>query len=382
MPNPNAIVSASIRLEPPLDRTPAEMLRAERGLSVELDDGRRIRLDPANERSAGYAQILDGLSKLRRPVYLEVDPASNAITRILVPHVARVTGVNAGKPDTLDVELDASHARHLLRLKDPDAASLERQLREALKSGKTVILVEDDAHNIMEVRDYTPGPEVPLPPFPPIQLPRPRPPLPWPFSWIWSLLRKIWWLICWPCWWFRCMSHRYAQQVFDAMAATTCNPLTVPPPCIPFLYPDDGCWARAHEMSRLMINMGLSPRKVWIDHSQSHWLHVNTKNNPQCFVEWGWHVAPTLCVRGYYPFQLQRMVFDPSLFTTPVTEPTWKSVQGDPGATLTDTDASVFWHGGGTDPNYVNTNYYLGVYRQALQTRSLQVGPPPYAYCP
>ncbi|MGH8555899.1 MAG: hypothetical protein ACRESZ_00270, partial [Methylococcales bacterium] len=54
MPNLNAIVSSVIRFEPPLDRAPVEMLRAERGLSVELEGGRRVGLDPANPRSAGF----------------------------------------------------------------------------------------------------------------------------------------------------------------------------------------------------------------------------------------------------------------------------------------------------------------------------------------
>lgn len=166
------------------------------------------------------------------------------------------------------------------------------------------------------------------------------------------------------------------------MAGTTCDPLTVPAPCIPFLYPDDGCWGRAHEVCRLMINMGLSPRKVWIDHSSGTWLHVNTKNNPQCYVEWGWHVAPTLCVRGPGFFQTHRMVIDPSLFTTPVLEATWKGVQGDPNATLTHTGADQFWHGGGTDPTYSASNAVLAQYRLALQNRANQVGPPPYANCP
>ena len=39
MPDPNAIISTVIRIEPPLDRPPAEMLREEPGLSVELEDG-------------------------------------------------------------------------------------------------------------------------------------------------------------------------------------------------------------------------------------------------------------------------------------------------------------------------------------------------------
>jgi hypothetical protein len=79
------------------------------------------------------------------------------------------------------------------------------------------------------------------------------------------------------------------------------------------------------------------------------------------------------------------MVIDPSLFTTPVTQAQWKGVQGDPLASLTDTDASIFWYFSsptGTDPTYAQTNYYLAYYRLALQNRSVNLGPPPYANCP
>jgi len=383
MPNPNAIVSTTVRLEPPLDRAPEEMLRAVGGISVELEGERRLRLDPADPRSAGFAQVLDGLSKQRHPVYVEIDPATETITRLLIPHVARVVGISPSQ-GALDVELEPSHARHMVRLGEPDSDYLERQLREAMRGGRPLIVVEDDAHNIIETRPLTPAPEGPLPPFPPIPRPRPKRPPPYlrPLSWIWWLLHWIWWWICWPWWWVRCQSMTKAQQVFAAMAATSCDPLTVPAPCIPFLYPDDGCWARAHEMCRLMINMGLSPKKVWIDHSIGNWLHVNTKNNPQCYVEWGWHVAPTLCVRGPRLFQTQRMVIDPSLFQTPVSEATWKGVQGDPGATLSHTGADQFWHGGGTDPTYSASNAILATYRLNLQNRANQFGPPPYANCP
>ena len=381
MPNPNAIVSTTIRFEPAPDRPLAEMLRSERGLSVELDGGRRVRLDPANPRSAGYARVLEGLSRQRLPVYVEIDPATQTITQLLIPHVAHVVAIKPGE-GTFDVELDVSHARHVLRLTNPDAADLERQLRDALQARRPILLTEDDAHDILDVRGYTPSPEGPIPPFPQIP-PKPPPRIPWPLNWVWWFLCHIWWWIFWPFWWwFHCISDTRAQQIFDAMAGTSCDPLTVPAPCIPFLYPDDGCWGRAHEMCRLMFAMGLSPRKVWIDASSGHWLHVNTRNNPYCGVDWGWHVAPTLCVRGPFFLFARRMVIDPSLFTTPVTTATWKSVQGDPGATLTYTGADQFAHGGGTDPTYSGTNMVLAFYRISLQNRAIQVGPPPYANCP
>jgi hypothetical protein len=378
MPSRNAIVSTTVRLDPPLDRSAEEMLKGDRVVYALLEGERRIRLDPADPRSPGFVRVLDGLSKERLPVYLELDPATESIARLAIPHVVRVEAIEAGE-GALDVRLEPSHARHRLPLGGPESEALESRLREALRHGQPILVTEDDAHDIIDVRAFTPSPEGP--PQPPFPLPSPKPPLLSLLAWVWRILWWLWWWIRFPWWWwFRCLSMTRAQQVFDAMAATSCDPLTVPPPCIPFLYPDDGCWARAHEMSRLMLGMGLSPRKVWIDASTT--LHVNTRNNPNCSVYWGWHVAPTLCVRGPRFFQTQRVVIDPSLFTAPVSEATWKSVQGDPNATLTDTDWTRFWHGGGTDPGYTSTNYYLAVYRLELLNRSNQFGPPPYANCP
>ena len=161
MPNPNATVSAVIRLDPPLDRAPAEILRSGRDITVDLEGGRRVRLDPANPRSAGFAQVLDGLSKQKRLVYLEVDPASSSITRVLIPHVARVVGVRAGE-DGLDVDLERSQARHVLRRGALDFDEMERLLHESLDdAGGVVVLTEDDAHQIIDVRQFRPGPELP-----------------------------------------------------------------------------------------------------------------------------------------------------------------------------------------------------------------------------
>ncbi len=93
MANPNAIVSPVVRFEPPLDRPATELLRTTQGLSVEFTEGRRVRLDPANSRSAGFAQVLEGARRLGTPVYLETDPATSVITRLLIPLVARVVAL-------------------------------------------------------------------------------------------------------------------------------------------------------------------------------------------------------------------------------------------------------------------------------------------------
>jgi hypothetical protein len=340
----------------------AEITRDERGGTVVLADGQNARFDPAEGRAAAFASILEDLRRRKMPVYIETDPASGFIRRVYLPKLVRVESITE-TPQGFSVTFEQSHARHVLKRDNADSGELLRALREAGKERWLAVTVTD-AGEILDVRPFDP----------PYELPRLEPPP----------LRAGWWTWFWWPWnWFCCVSRKRAQQLFDLCAATTCNPLSVPPPCIPFLYPDDGCWGRAHEMCRLMINDGASPRKVWI----YGWLHTLTKNNPNCFVDWGWHVAPTLCVWKcwWWPFSSEEQVIDPSLFTTPVSRETWKSVQGDANATFVSTPAGVFsrWSGDQPDPGYVQTNIVLANHRTLLQLRSLGPdGPPPYANCP
>jgi hypothetical protein len=320
MPNPNAIVALVVRTDPPLEKlSGAEFFRRHpNGASISFEGDRTARLYP-QDRAAGMLEILEQLRQMRLPVYVEVDPATRGIMRLLIPLLTRVAAIGEAGAEEFRVDLEASHARHRLKRTNPDFGELLEILRAALAKKTWLIVTETDDHEIIDAR---PSPHEPKLPEPSPERAKERP------SWFRRFCRR--WF-CWLC----CVSHRRATHLFALCSATSCDPLTVPAPCIPFLYPDDGCWARAHEMCRLMIAAGARPRKVWIDGN----LHVNTKNNPQCFVDWGWHVAPIICVRRL--FRAEYLVIDPSLFTTPVTEATWKGVQGDPNATLTNTDASV-----------------------------------------
>jgi len=369
---PNQIVAIITRIDPPVEKlSAAELLRQHsEGITIVFEGEQSTRLYPG-DRAVGLLEILDGLRQLRTPAYVELDPDTQAITRLLIPLVTRVAAISEEEEtEEVEIELEASHARHLLKRSHPDFERMLGALGAAQERNAWLIVTETDEHGIIDVR---PSPHEPRP-AEPAAPERHR-----GSSWFRRFCR---WCSCaFRCCFrrLRCVSTRRAQQLFDLVSATSCDPLAVPPPCIPFLYPDDGCWARAHEMCRLMIAVGARPRKVWIDGS----LHVQTKNNPSCQVFWGWHVAPTLCVRRR-SFRVEEMVIDPSLFSGPVSLSTWKGVQGDPNATLTATAASVYWrHVMPTDPNYVDTNFRLQYYRLQLKNRSLQpAGPPPYAYCP
>lgn len=98
-------------------------------------------------------------------------------------------------------------------------------------------------------------------------------------------------------------------------------------PHIPFQYPANGCWARAHEMCRLIEHyLHADPAdvvaKVWNDGD----LVIRSSNSPDCEVEWDYHVAPVVRVEE------ELLVLDPALFEEPVKIEKWRLAQMDNGA--------------------------------------------------
>src|SRR5947209_1999239 len=82
-------------------------------------------------------------------------------------------------------------------------------------------------------------------------------------------------------------------------------------------YPADGCYARTHLMVQKLLDRRLAPTKVWAFASFPDLLWAETSHHPDGRVQWGYHVAPVLAVRGPEG-NSQEMVFDPLLFDQPV----------------------------------------------------------------
>jgi type VI secretion system secreted protein VgrG len=99
---------------------------------------------------------------------------------------------------------------------------------------------------------------------------------------------------------------------------------------IPFDYPIDCCYSRAHEMCRIMKEKGVKCGKVWnYGHNFPRaGLKADTKNVPWDYVEWTYHVAPTVKVHSGGG-KTKDMVMDPSLFDKPVTVDEWKKSMKD-----------------------------------------------------
>lgn len=85
---------------------------------------------------------------------------------------------------------------------------------------------------------------------------------------------------------------------------------------IPFGFPMDGCYARAHKVVRILEDQGIIAGKAFVEGE----LYVDTKFGE---VGWGYHVAPVIMVKkgsATVPY-----VIDPSLFTKPVPQSEWKA---------------------------------------------------------
>jgi hypothetical protein len=350
MPNPNALVDFVGPAVSPLETVALGPTAGPQYVTISFQAGRSGRLDLTKPHAAVWASVLDSMRQSNAPAYVEIDPATSEITNLLVPLTVGVENITPVMND-MEVELIISHAKHFLRRTNPDFEQLLETLERARVNKTLVAVTETEDHDIIDVRPL-PGTSVTARrEAPPEALADPSHAV--------------------------AVTLGQAQQMFNLVSPRVCCPATAAAPCIPFNYPDDGCWGRAHEMCRLMIAAGITPNKVWIFGN----LRTASQNNPNCQVLWGWHVAPTLSVGA------QTYVIDPSLFNGPVTQAAWAGVQGDPNPTLIPSPASTFWRNQNptstiTDPTYTQTNSVLTTYRNALRVRTTgAAGPPPYANC-
>lgn len=115
---------------------------------------------------------------------------------------------------------------------------------------------------------------------------------------------------------------------------------------IPFDYPVDCCYSRAHSMCAMMKAKGIESEKYWLynEHfddtalSTADLKPVKPGGAPVSFpngygadtqVAWVYHVAPLVQVETS-PGVIEKMVFDPSLADKPLTQAQWRAIQGNP----------------------------------------------------
>jgi hypothetical protein len=130
-----------------------------------------------------------------------------------------------------------------------------------------------------------------------------------------------------------------AKKIFDEvnkMSVVYANGTFAPPSLsipgynlgrIPYQYADDGCYARAHAIRRVVENnFGYTSYKRFIISSNKVQMPLTVKatkwSNRGCCISWGYHVAVAVKVRQS-DGSLVWYVIDPSIFSEPITASTW-----------------------------------------------------------
>lgn len=141
------------------------------------------------------------------------------------------------------------------------------------------------------------------------------------------------------------VTEQKAQELFREMLSKD---------YIPFHYPQEGCFARAHEMTWLMEGKGVITGKVFLTGN----LRVETRYSPSGFVAWNWHVAPFLAVKKNNKILL--FVIDPSMESQAVTLDDWIAHQTTARGTFyTDLDYTKrFVYNYGEKRNYIKRDFY------------------------
>lgn len=325
-------------------------------LVVTLERGGELLVPAQDPRLPLFEQILESARKDGARLYFERDgDRLNLLRPAISGHILSLEESSAGG---IEIEITNSHAIHVLRRDNSDFEELALLLREAHRAGTAVAIV--DRHGIIEVQ---PDDEKRLLTEEEVAPPARS-----------SLLEAE----VVPSG----MDWQAVMRLFQAIVAQDCPVANVRPPCIPFSYPTNWCWTRAHAMARMMITEHeVTPGKLWIRGR----LRAQTRNDLDCHVRWGWHVAPLLMARPEGGGGELLVIIDPSMFDRPVPQEQWVFAQGDGDARLTSTSWEVYnYTTGGSeirDRDFSLVDDGLRSARRHLLAQIADDGPPPYAHC-
>jgi hypothetical protein len=281
----------------------------------------------------------------------------------LIPLVTQVREVSPLTHGGFAVWLTHSDSRHTIAATEPEQGPLVGLLREALSTGMYLVVTSHPLHH--QIIDVRPSATKPA------DAPTTGERLPKDLS---------------------AVDERDAIHIFNSLLTRNCPIPAKPcgvaptPDCIPFAYPDNGCWARAHRMCQLIEESNLLTGKLWLFGKRE----VPTRYSPCCRVLWGKHVAPVLRRKDGAPDDL--WVFDPGLFGGPTSPREWIAIQrGDPAKAL----LSASWiylmqePKPGAEPSEWDatpdrkneTMDTLRIFHADLLLRSCEDGLPPYSHC-
>jgi hypothetical protein len=158
------------------------------------------------------------------------------------------------------------------------------------------------------------------------------------------------------------------NNLFNIVRNTGCGLSTAPSTnCTTFRYAVDGCYARAHKMRQILLTNGYTCQKQFVYGN----LRARS-SSANCCVQWGYHVAVLVKFRNSSG-AIEERIFDPSMFSSPVTPLTWRNACKNTScgsasvSTWANTASNVYYRSpSGSlmyDNSYINTNCVLTRFR-------------------
>lgn len=302
-------------------------------------------------------------------VYVAVDGVGRVLSALL-PMNDRVDAIDTTRTGDLSVTFEGAPSRYLLSRQHHAFATIADALHGSLAARTFVSFFEVPGYEaVLEVR---PAPTPLLIEGPPAELLD---------AFDFSTLTAL--------------STAEAGEVFGRLNALACFQGDTEPDCIPFRLVGVSCQHRAHEMRRRMEGwtVPVIGAKLWLFGERA----VKTVNSRNCFVTWGFHVAPVV----YAPTgagNADVRVIDPSLHERDVSVAEWIARQttreigpildgSDPCMACQITGARGYllkrgWTHSISDDDYADTRMRLAAARTMLQnTFALHHGQPPYRHC-
>lgn len=324
--------------------------------SVQLSGGERLGLPDSSVRLSRLLPLLESARQDGERMFVQADDGK--LERVRPTISGHVLDIEEAANGDLEIEVSNSHSVHVLRRDQPRFEELAEMLRSAEEHSHPVEIV--DARGIVEVRRLSQKWMLTEEVGPPTG-----------GDLITETLVKM-----------ADLDFESVMKAFQAIVGLSCDVSQVDATCIPFLYPTDYCWSRAHAMARILIGQfGITPAKVWTRGR----LRAATRNDHDCYVRWGWHVAPLVHVAPSGGGDAKAVVLDPSMFDEPVALDIWVQAQGDDDAKVTTTDWQVYNYTRGGKPvhdkDFRYVDGHLRKARRAFLSEMDGNGAPPYAHC-
>jgi hypothetical protein len=122
----------------------AHLAEGAQRVTVTFASGREGLLDVSQHQGRVWAEVLQSLFETGQPAYVEIEPETGLITQLLLPRSYAVAALRRQK-DRLEVELNPSHAIHVVMRSNPHYDEIARALERARRRGAQVLVTEDIA---------------------------------------------------------------------------------------------------------------------------------------------------------------------------------------------------------------------------------------------